>query len=277
MLERTQESLCQFYRVLYDLKKEQKLKEGENGEILEYTKAIWSVELPDPKITYPREKPIPKPKPMTKWERFRIEKGLPAKEKRSRMVFDPITKDWVPRYGMGSIKKIEEKYIWLMEENPKQVEAGTDPFTYKKQQKKLEKEKQDLRELKNRIVSSGPAGTGKTGDGSKAAFEQILDSSAKDAPVKTESKEVTRPNLKTRDDVDRERIRKRERKALMKSLQLAQVSTASMGKFDKKLKSEPDAPNSQTIKKKKSSKKLYEIESNKDAEKQRNLKIFGLL
>jgi hypothetical protein len=60
--------------------------------------------------------------------------------------------------------------------------------------------------------------------------------------------------LKKREDVERERVRKRERKALMKSLQLAQVSTASMGKFDRKLHNEPEAPTSQKIKTKKSNK-----------------------
>ena len=58
---------------------------------MEYTKAIWSVNLPDRKLVYPREKPIPKPKPLTKWEKFRIENGLGPKAKRSRMVFDEIT------------------------------------------------------------------------------------------------------------------------------------------------------------------------------------------
>jgi len=57
------------------------------------------------------------------------------------MVFDPITNDWVPRYGMGSIKKIEEKHNWLMSEKPKHIEAGLDPFTFKKQEKKIVKEK----------------------------------------------------------------------------------------------------------------------------------------
>jgi len=46
------------------------------------------------------------------------------------MVFDPITQDWVPRWGTGSIKKIEEKHNWLMHEKPKHVEAGMDPFTF---------------------------------------------------------------------------------------------------------------------------------------------------
>lgn len=87
------------------------------------------------------------------------------------MVYDPITKDWVPRFGMGSVKKIAEQHNWLMEEKPKHVEAGVDPFTYKKNEKKLEQEKQNLRELKNKITMSGPAGLGKKGS------DQILDNS----------------------------------------------------------------------------------------------------
>ena len=47
-------------------------------------------------------------------------------------------------------------------------------------------------------------------------------------------------------------MKKRERKSLDKSLQLAQLSTASMGKFDRKVRNEPDAPQSNKILKKKS-------------------------
>ena len=171
LMERTQESLCQFFTVLYDLKKQQKLAEGEDGGILEHDRPIWSVDLPDPKVVLPREKPVPKPKPLTKWERFRLEKGIPTKAKRSRMVFDPITQDWVPRFGMGSIKKIEDKYNWIMEEKPKHVASGTDPYTFKKAEKKEQQEKQNLRELKNKIVASGPAGLGKSKAANSEAFE----------------------------------------------------------------------------------------------------------
>ena len=41
-------------------------------------------------------------------------KGI-VKHKRSRMVWDDITKDWVPRFGRGSIKKIEEDSNWIRE------------------------------------------------------------------------------------------------------------------------------------------------------------------
>lgn len=84
--------------------------------------------------------------------------------------------------------------------------------------------------------------------------------------------------LKAREEVDRDRIRKRERKALMKSLQMAQMSTASMGKFDKKVnKYEPDAPNSLKKPKKKSNKSLHALETQSSLEKDRNIKILNLL
>ena len=146
---------------MFELKKQQKIEDGgEDGEILEYTKSQFSVRLPASKVTLPRQHYPPKPKPLTKWEKFRIEKGLPQKEKRSRMVFDPITNDWVPRFGAGSIKKIEDKYNWMMHEKPKHVDAGMDPFTFKKMEKTVDKEKQNLRELKNKITMSQPAGSG---------------------------------------------------------------------------------------------------------------------
>jgi len=57
------------------------------------------------------------------------------------MVFDEHTKDWVPRYGAGSVKKVAEKFNWLMEEKAKHRAAGVDPFEYKKNEKKLVVEK----------------------------------------------------------------------------------------------------------------------------------------
>ena len=44
------------------------------------------------------------------------------------MIYDPITKDFVPRFGMKSAKKIEEAHNWLMEDKEKY--GGKDPFTY---------------------------------------------------------------------------------------------------------------------------------------------------
>ena len=56
------------------------------------------------------------------------------------------------------------------------------------------------------------------------------------------------------------------------------MSTASMGKFDKKVnKHEPDAPKSLKVHKKKSNAKLATLESKPNVEKDRNMKILNMM
>ena len=55
------------------------------------------------------------------------------------------------------------------------------------------------------------------------------------------------------------------------------MATASIGKFDRKLKKEPDAPKSQRKEKKKSNKHMGELEVNRSAEQGRNMKIFNMM
>ena len=95
---RLSKNLKTFYGELFGLLKKQK---GENEEKTDFDKAADCLKLPKPVTILPRSKPIPKPKPLTKWEKYRIEKGLPAKEKRSRMVYSELAGDWVPRWGKG--------------------------------------------------------------------------------------------------------------------------------------------------------------------------------
>jgi len=129
---------------LFDIKKRQRAEHGPDGEIMEFTKAYFSVNMPNPRVVLPREKPCPKEKIQTKWEKFREERGMAHRKKRSRLVFDPITKDWVPRFGKGSIKKIADKMNFVMEEKPIHRLTGMDPFTYAKAEKKGKMEKQNL-------------------------------------------------------------------------------------------------------------------------------------
>lgn len=119
ILDLTKKNFQTLFKELFELKRQQRAKLGEDGGILEYTKAQFSVDLPEPRIIVPRQKPVPKEKPKTKWEKFREEKGLPVRQKRSRLVFDSITNDWVPRWGPNSAKKIEAKHEWLLEDKPK--------------------------------------------------------------------------------------------------------------------------------------------------------------
>ncbi|CAI2162151.1 13801_t:CDS:2 [Funneliformis geosporum] len=55
-------------------------------------------ELPDLVTVLPREKPLPKPKPPTRWEKFAKVKGVQHRKK-SKMAYDEATGEWVPRWG----------------------------------------------------------------------------------------------------------------------------------------------------------------------------------
>jgi len=68
------------YKRLFELKRKQEAdRGGEYGNILEYDRPVNAVDLPSKKVVLPREKPAPKEKPKTKWEKFREEKGMPAR------------------------------------------------------------------------------------------------------------------------------------------------------------------------------------------------------
>jgi hypothetical protein len=123
---------------LFDIKKRQTAEHGPDGEILEFTKAANSVVLPDPRIVL-----------------FREERGLPPRRKRSRLVYDPVTKDWLPRWGKGSIKQVQDKLNFAMEEKPIHRITGMDPFTLAKAEKNAKMEKQNLATLKNKITAVG--------------------------------------------------------------------------------------------------------------------------
>jgi len=262
--KKTSTNICSVFKALFELKAKQDAKHGEDGEILENDRSEFNVKMPNSHIILPREKACPKEEQMTKWEKFREERGLPPRKKRGRLVFDPIQNDWVPRWGKGSIKKLAEGDNWLMHEKPKHVQVGLNPFDYAKDESKRKLEKQNLAELRNKLHKKG---------GQKAEVEM----NDKKAAGAQGANVVPTHSMKLKENADRNNIRKREAKSLMKSLKLAQKSTASMGQFDKKLKKEPEADKTQKIAKKKSNKGLHELESNRASEKNRNMKVLDIM
>lgn len=54
--------------------------------------------LPRPSTVLPRFKPLPKPKAMTKWQKFAQQKGI-TKRKRSKLLFDEGAGEWKRRHG----------------------------------------------------------------------------------------------------------------------------------------------------------------------------------
>ncbi|GMM28979.1 Rrs1 protein [Martiniozyma asiatica (nom. inval.)] len=83
------------------------------------------IQLPAPTTQLPREKSIPKPKELTKWEKFAAKKGIQKKGKEGKMVFDEQSGEWVPKWGYkGNNKKVENE--WLVEVNDENEKVGDD-------------------------------------------------------------------------------------------------------------------------------------------------------
>lgn len=81
--------------------------------------------LPPPNTALPRFKPLPTPKPPTKWELFARKKGigkysskpgaaLADKERRKKLVYDEASGEWVPKWGYKGKNK-EDDNQWLVE------------------------------------------------------------------------------------------------------------------------------------------------------------------
>ena len=85
-----------FFEELYALLKKQQANDDEHRD---FDKDVDNVKLPKGQLILPRARRIPKDKPQTKWEKFRTERGMAPRQRRSRMVYNETAKDWVPRWG----------------------------------------------------------------------------------------------------------------------------------------------------------------------------------
>lgn len=155
---------------------------------------------PEDGFRLPRQRPIPKVKETTRWEKFMQERGM-TKRKRSSVVFDEVAGDWKRRYGYKSTKTSEDTANGIME-----VKTGQDsmknPFEKKKAEQKLLAARQKMREVRNRVEAAG----GRL----KAA-----------APDLEKGMRSNNASVKRGPD------------GLKEALRRAQISSASFGKFDR--------------------------------------------
>lgn len=182
--------------------------------------------VPKPTFIIPREKPVPKPKPLTKWEQYAKEKGITTKKK-SKLTWDEVLKKWVPRYGYKKSKAEKEK-DWIIE-----VPNSVDPYT-------------DMFEKKATIKQEKVA---------KNEFQRIRNI-AKAKNIKVPSMGLAPTPKPTA-------------KQLNTAAQVANVSTASLGKFQPRLSKEKHLSKASILQKRK--RKLPA--PTKDEEYNRNLKI----
>jgi len=190
---------------------------------------IVVAQLPDATTPLPREKPIPKAKAMTKWEEYAKKKGI-QKKKRSRMLWDEERDEWKPRYGYKRAN--DEQAQWCIEV-PDGKDPNEDQFKKIKDAKKERVAKNEYKRLKN---------IQKNSEKEKGMSSQLK-------PVKPEVKK------------DKERLNK--------EIDVAKVSTASVGKFQDKLPHEK--PNRKTGKKR----KFETVCGDMNDEKRRALDIFN--
>jgi hypothetical protein len=100
--------------------------------------------LPAPTTRLPRQQHVPRPKPLTRWQKFALAKGISKKKKETRVV-DPATGEAAPRWGArrGAGKDDGE---WLIE-----AKAGDDPTVDLFEQKRLQKQKRVLQNDISRV------------------------------------------------------------------------------------------------------------------------------
>ena len=248
MINKAKQNYIDFASSLFDILNKQ---QGEDKEDLDYDKAPDELTLPEAIITLPRSLPIPIEKPLTKWEKYKKEKGI-TQRKRSRMVFSEEVGDWVPRWGKGSVKHIQDSMNWVMEEK----EPGVNPFEQKSNEKQLAKAKQMKRQLKNEEFAKNYLEQKKGKNSSNNNEDNIQ-------PKQHITKKM-RKAFKAKKEIER---LNEDKKNLGKRLEQVQKSTRSMGNFDKKLKNEKEI---NLLKKKRVGK---DILTDKNKEKSRDKRI----
>ncbi|EOD28251.1 hypothetical protein EMIHUDRAFT_123316 [Emiliania huxleyi CCMP1516] len=134
------------------------------------------IRLPPPTTQLPREKPLPKPRPQTRWEKFAAEKGI-VKKKRSKMVWDEAAGQWAPRYGFGRANKQDDPLkTWLVPAKPGE-DGSTDPFEAAAGKRGEARAKQKRQEERNRLEAAHAAGLTSRGKGAAAGAGGSLGSS----------------------------------------------------------------------------------------------------
>ncbi|KAL6788319.1 ribosomal biogenesis regulatory protein [Trichoderma sp. SZMC 28012] len=115
--------------------------------------------LPQPATRLPREKPVPQPKPPTKWERFAAKKGIKAKtrEARRNLAYDEESGEWKRKWGYKGLNKKGED-DWLVEVDAKKEAERKEGTSIRGDGRRERKEKIQRNERKMRKNQRDAAG-----------------------------------------------------------------------------------------------------------------------
>ncbi|KAL6939598.1 Rhodanese-related sulfurtransferase [Hanseniaspora osmophila] len=115
--------------------------------------SISLISLPEPTTELPREKPLPKPKPPTKWELFAAKKGIKSKSRDGKQVYNEETGEWSAKWGYkGPKEKGKLEADWCVEVDdtkPGNEDGLIDPRTLDRQERKRLIKKNELQHKRN--------------------------------------------------------------------------------------------------------------------------------
>lgn len=214
---------------------------------------------------------MPPPKKETKWEKFAKERGIALnKNKRSQKVWDETAGEWMFRHGYR--KANDDSKEWPIMEVKANEDPYQDPWERQREEKRERKNKNIENRMRNEERAKGLArGTTtrmmkgiekvrKAGKAGGNADRDIVPPSG--VPVDLRSTKASQ-GLQTKN---------RGKVSTVAALKATQRSTASLGKFDKKVEGEPERPVTTASKKRR-----FESGTDKkttSTETERGLKLF---
>lgn len=128
-----------------------------------------------PTTILPREKPLPKERPPTKWEQYARTKGI-QRRKKPKLIWDEELKEWKPRYGYRRVEK-EDAKNWLIEV-PHTADPYEDQFAKRSDEKTERIAKNEFQRMRNiaraKKVRIPDVGIAPTTDQTRGQVEKAL-------------------------------------------------------------------------------------------------------
>lgn len=208
------------------------------------------------------EQPPPPQKQLTKWEKFALERGISPKSKKSRKQFDEATGEWKHLTGSLQNKANAGPESWPILEVKKNDDPNQDPWEKLREEKMARTNKNTTNRMKN-AESAGLL--------EKGSANRMTKQLKKMEKQRTLSREHERQQgiiapAGVPVDMMKSTDGKRGKPSIQLALKATQVSTASLGKFDKMREGEPE----RKLEKQSKKRKLL-LEKSAEQEKSRDI------
>ncbi|KAL3775024.1 hypothetical protein HJC23_002691 [Cyclotella cryptica] len=192
------------------------------------------------KFVLPRALPLPPQKQLTKWEKFALQRGISPKSKRSRKQFDEATGTWKHLTGSLQNKANAGPESWPILEVKKNDDPMQDPW-------------EKLREEKKGRINKNTESRMRNAERSGLLEKGGANRMAKNLKKMEKKRQLSRENERQNGLVapvgvpvdmiqsgEGENNAKRGKPSIQHALKATQVSTASLGRFDKMREGEPE-------------------------------------